>query len=159
MSKTRLALLMPVLACTLLVGCASAPQPTSAMLTYETKPEGAQLFEEGKPIGLAPVTRTYPGDGKQATVRTPLVTAVWPSGAKESFYTILPLGSDRVATIERPANAPGLQADLDNSKKSAQVREQEARRNTEALLRDQRRASDRCKRQQAGASLAIQDDC
>ena len=129
------------------------------MLTYETKPEGATLFEGGKSLGVAPVTRTYTGDGTSATVRTPLVTAVWPSGAKESYYTLLPLGSDRVATIERPAGAPGLQADLDEAKKIAQAREQAGRRNTEAVLRDQRRNSDRCRSQQAGASLAIADDC
>jgi hypothetical protein len=129
------------------------------MLTYETKPEGATLFEGGKSLGEAPVTRTYPGDGKSDTLRTPLVTAVWPSGAKESYYTILPLGADRVAVIERPAGAPGLQADLDQAKKIVQSREQSGRRNTEAALRDQKRNSDRCRNQQAGASLAIADDC
>lgn len=140
-------------------GCATAPPPTTALLTYETKPEGATLFEGGQSLGVAPVTRTYTGDGKSATVRTPLVTAVWPSGAKESYYTLLPLGSDRVATIERPAGAPGLQADLDRAKQIAQAREQASRRNTDAALRDQRRNSDRCRSQQAGASLAIADDC
>lgn len=151
--------LLALLAAAALAGCASAPAPTTAMLTYETKPEGATLFEDGKSLGLAPVTRTYNGDGKSTTLRTPLVTAVWPSGAKETFYTLLPLGADRVATIERPAAAPGLQADLDHAKKLAQTRDADARRTTDATLRDQRRASERCKRQQAGASLAVQDDC
>jgi hypothetical protein len=64
-----------------------------------------------------------------------------------------------VATIERPASAPGLQADLDHAKKGSQAREQSERRNMEAALRDQRRSSDRCKRQQSGTSLALQDDC
>ena len=92
-----------------LAGCANAPLPTSAQLTYETKPEGATLFEGGKSIGVAPVMRVYKGDGVAPSVRTPLVTAVWPSGAKESYYTVLPMGSDRVATIERPSGAPGEQ--------------------------------------------------
>lgn len=148
-----------LLAAAALTGCATAPPPTSAMLTYETDPEGATLFEGGKSLGSAPVTRTYAGDGKSDSVRTPLVTAIWPSGAKESYYTILPLGSDRVAVIDRPAGAPGLQADLDHAKKSVQAREQGERRSTESALRDQRRSSDRCKRQQAGASQAVQDDC
>ena len=148
-----------LLAFAALAGCATAPPPTTAMLTYETKPEGATLFEGGQSLGEAPVTRTYKAEGNASSVRTPLVTAVWPSGAKESYYTIVPLGSDRVATIERPAAAPGLQADLDHAKKVAQVREQAVRRNTEATLRDQKRSSDRCKAQQAGASLAIADDC
>ncbi len=154
--STALAMLATVVT---LAGCAAAPPPTAAMLTYETKPEGATLYEGGQAIGVAPVTRTYQGDGKSETLRTPLVTAVWPSGAKESYYTFLPLGADRVATIERPAGAPGLQADLEQAKQVAQSREKEVRRSTDAALRDQKRSSDRCKRQQAGASNAVQDDC
>lgn len=154
----RIAPWAALVAAVALGGCAT-PTPTSVMLTYQTQPEGATLYEGGQAIGVAPVTRTYPGDGTSGSLRTPLVTAVWPSGAKESFYTFLPLGADRVATIERPAAAPGLQADLDHAKKLAQSREQEARRSTESALRDQKRASDRCKRQQSGSSLAVQDDC
>ena len=101
-----------------LAGCASGPVAPSAKLTYETTPEGAALYEGGQAIGTAPITRTYAGDGKSDTIRTPLVTAVWPSGAKESYYTLVPPGSDRVANIARPANAPGLQADLDNARSS-----------------------------------------
>jgi hypothetical protein len=142
-----------------LAGCATPPAATSAMLTYETKPEGAQLFEGGQPIGVAPVTRTYAGDGKSDQVRTPVVTAVWASGAKESFYTFLPLGADRVAVIERPAAAPGLQADLDEAKKLATTRDQANRREVDARLREQKRNSDRCRAQQAGTSKAVQDDC
>jgi hypothetical protein len=141
-----------------LLGCATPP-PTTAMLTYETKPEGATLFEGGNNLGVAPVTRTYTGDGKSDSIRTPLVTAVWPSGAKESFYTFVPLGSDRVATIERPAGAPGLQADLDNGKKVADARAALAKRSTDNALRDARRDSERCRKQQSGASQALADDC
>ena len=157
--STRRFLCAALVAAAAAAGCATAPPPTAATLTYETKPEGATLFEGGQSLGVAPVTRTYAGDGKSETVRTPLVTAVWPSGAKESYYTLLPLGADRVATIERPAGAPGLQADLDHAKKSTQAREQAERRSTESALRDQRRSSERCKRQQAGAGQAVQDDC
>jgi len=143
-----------------LAGCGTAIAPTSAKLTYESKPEGAELFEGGKSIGTAPVTRTYSGDGKSDSVRTPEVIAVWPSGAKEGFYTFLKLGSDRVATIERPAAAPGLQADLDNAKKIASAREAEQRRKKEEVARDIARQSDRCKRQQAGVGPAAGvDDC
>jgi hypothetical protein len=142
-----------------LAGCATQPAPTSAMLTYETKPEGATLFEGGQSIGVSPVTRTYVGDGKSDSVRTPLVTAVWASGAKESFYTFLPLGADRVAVIERPAAAPGLQTDLDEAKKVATTRDQANRREVDARLREQKRDSDRCRAQQAGTSKAVQDDC
>lgn len=158
LSKSVL-MLGPLLALAALAGCANTPAPATALLTYETKPEGATLFEGGQPLGVAPVTRTYRGDGKSETVRTPLVTAVWPSGAKESFYTLLPLGADRVATIERPVTAPGLQGDLDHAKKLALAREQGARRDAEAQLRDQKRNSDRCRAQTSGASKALQDDC
>lgn len=142
-----------------LAGCATPTAPTSAMLTYDTRPEGATLYEGGQSIGVAPVTRTYAGDGKSATIRTPVVTAVWPSGAKETFYTNLPLGADHVATIERPAAAPGLQTDLDHAKKLVLTAEQIKRRDTEAQLREQRRNSERCRAQQAGTSKAVQDDC
>lgn len=150
-------MLLPAVAT--LVGCADGPVSQTAMLTYDTRPEGATLYEGGQSIGIAPVTRTYSGDGKSGSIRTPLVTAVWPSGAKESYYTIVPIGSDRIATIERPANAPGLQADLDSARKAAAAKEQEARRVKETQLREQARNSDRCKRQQSGASLAVADDC
>ncbi len=143
----------------LVAGCATPPAPTSALLTYETQPAGATLYETGQPIGMAPVTRTYSGQGQQQPIRTPLVTAVWPSGAKESFYTLLPLGSDRVATIVRPVGAPGLEVDQEHAKKLALTSEQMARRRNEDLQRDQRRNSERCRAQQSGASLAVQDDC
>ncbi len=143
-----------------LTGCAGGPVVTSGMLTYQTEPEGATLYEAGQPIGTAPVTRNYPGDGKSATIRTPEVTAVWPSGAKESYYTFIKPGADLVATIERPKNAPGLQADLDNAKKFSATREAEARRQKEDIARQVRQNSDRCKAQQAsGGPKAGFDDC
>jgi hypothetical protein len=143
-----------------LTACASGPVSQSSMLTYLSSPEGATLYEGGQAIGSAPVTRTYTGDGKSKNIRTPEVTAVWPSGAKESYYTFIDVGADRVATIERPKNAPGLQADLDNAKKFAAVREAEAVRKKEEIARDLKRGSDRCKEQQArGGPKAGVDDC
>ncbi len=157
--NARYALFAWRVALTAFGGCATPPPPTSALLTYETQPGGATLYEAGQVIGVAPVTRTYTGNGSTQPIRTPLVTAVWPSGAKESFYTLLPLGADRIATIERPVAAPGLEADREHAKKVVLAGEQEARRRKEALLRDQRRNSERCRAQQAGTSLAVQDDC
>lgn len=147
----------------MLTGCATAP--TRAMLTYQTTPVGAELFEGGKSIGVEPVTRTYvsdgkPGkDGKPADITTPEVKAVWPSGATTTFYTVLPVGADNNAVLERPANAPGLQADLDNAAKLENDRKLAAARNKELMRKDIARASDRCKAQQAGQSLAVSDDC
>lgn len=130
----------------LLAACADL-QPTDAMLTYESVPEGATIFEGGHALGVAPVTRTYPSNGKSAVIQTPEVTAVWPSGAKESFWTELPLGADRVAKIERPHGAPGLQVDLDQAKKVAAQREQAAARDKDAVRRDMARDSARCQAQ------------
>jgi hypothetical protein len=141
----------------LLAGCAELPRTKDAMLTFETVPEGATIFEGGQSLGVAPVTRTYKNDGQAATIKTPEVTAVWPSGAKESFWTMLPAGADRVATIERPKAAPGLQVDLDNAKKVALSKERDAQRAKDATARDIARASQRCKDQMAKGSLATND--
>lgn len=143
----------------LLAGCAAPGKSNQGMLTYETNPEGAQLFEGGQAIGTAPVTRTYQGDGKSPQIKTPEVTAVWPSGAKATFWSNIEVGSDRVATIERPAKAANLQVDLDNAVKFKLAREQQERREKADALREQARNSARCKSQQAGQSKAVLDDC
>lgn len=143
----------------LLVGCAAPGKSNQGQLTYETNPEGAQLFEAGQAIGTAPVTRTYTSDGKAPQITTPEVTAVWPSGAKASFWTKIDIGSDRATTIERPAKAPNLQADLDNASKFKLAREQEQRREKEDARREQNRNSARCKAQQSGQTKGVLDDC
>lgn len=159
MKKFILAAGMLALA-TLLAGCAAPGKSSQGQLTYESSPEGAQLFEAGQPIGTAPVTRTYGSDGKSPQITTPEVTAVWPSGAKASFWTRIDIGSDRVTTLERPAKAPNLQADLDNAAKFKLAREQEQRREKEDARRAQARDSARCKAQQAGqAKGSVLDDC
>jgi hypothetical protein len=142
-----------------LAGCADVPSH-SAQLTYETVPAGALLYEAGHPIGTAPVMRTYMGDGKSATITTPDVTAVWPSGAKTQFFTVLQVGADRVATLQRPKDAPGLQADLDHAKLVAATRRRAAEREKATLLNDIARNSARCKAQQSGATpITGTDDC
>lgn len=154
----RPALLTATLSLTaLLTGCATGPAATHATLTYETVPAGATIYEAGQSLGMAPVTRTYPQQGASATVRTPEVTAVWPSGAKETYYTLLPVGADRVATIERPQKAPRLQVDLDHAKQMADAAARDAQRNKEALARDMARNSQRCKDQMAKGNLATAD--
>jgi hypothetical protein len=140
-----------------LAGCANVPPPTEATLTYESKPLGATIFEGGQSLGVAPVTRTYKQQGTSASIRTPDVTAVWPSGAKSVYYTLLPVGADLQATIERPEGAPGLQADLDNAKQVALAIERDKQRNKEALARDIARSSQRCKDQMAKGNLATND--
>lgn len=159
----RAAVWIGIATAALLGGCASGPVASSALLTYESNPEGAQLFEAGQLIGTAPVTRTYnasPGMAAGASIRTPDVTAVWPSGAKESYYTLLPLGADRKATIERPAQAAGLALDQENAKKFIAARQAEATRAREAVARDVAKGSARCREQQSrGGAKAGVDDC
>lgn len=140
-----------------LVGCAGSPPPNEALLTYESVPEGAVILEGGQSVGVAPVTRTYRSDGKSASIRTPDVTAVWPSGAKATFWTFLKVGSDQVAEIQRPASAPGLQVDLDNARKFAAAKERDAARAKAATARDIARDSARCREQMAKGGGAISD--
>ena len=157
----RINSLLPPLVSALVVslaGCATPPR-TTGMLTYESVPDGAEIFEGGKSLGVVPVTRTYNSDGSSNSIRTPDVRAVWPSGAETSFYTYLAVGDDRVATLERPASTPGLQGDLDNAKTVVATRQREADRLKALQQADIARASARCKAQQAGDSKAVSDDC
>ena len=148
-----IACLAATAAIVLLAGCASAPR--GAKLTYETSPAGATLYEGGQSLGIAPQMRSYPGDASGGQIRTPDVTAVWPSGAKTVFYTFLKPGDDNVTTLTRPANAPNLQADLDNAKQYVSAEE----RLKAQQQRDQARNSARCQAQQQGGVVAGIDDC
>ncbi len=140
--------------CLILAGCASGPQ--GAKLTYETSPPGATLYEGSQSLGIAPVTKSYPSAGEGAQIRTAEVTAVWPSGAKTTFWTFLKPGDDNVTTLSRPANAPNLQADLDNAQQYASAEE----RLKAQQKRDQARASARCQAQTTGGGVvAGVDDC
>jgi hypothetical protein len=155
--RTRVLLGIPVTAA-LLSACA-ATAPKSAMLTYESVPDGAEIFEGGKSLGAVPVTRTYQSDGKSSAIHTPDVRAVWPSGAQTTFFTLLPVGSDRIATLERPADAPGRQQDLEHAKQVADARKRDAARNRGFQQTDINRASALCKREQARGSNGLSDDC
>jgi hypothetical protein len=141
-------------AAVLLGACASAP-PTRALLTYKSVPDGAQIYEGDKLLGMVPVTRTYNSEGTSGNITTPDVRAVWPSGAQTTYFTIIPVGSDRVATLERPADAPGLQKDLDNAKQVAADRE----RQRQLQQSDINRASARCRQAQTQGAQGLTDDC
>ena len=150
LTVSRLAALATI---ALLAGCASAPQ--GAKLTYETSPAGATLYEGTQSLGIAPATKAYPAAGEGAQIRTAEVTAVWPSGAKTTFWTFLKPGDDNVTTLTRPAGAPNLQADLDNAQKYASAEQ----RLKAQQARDQARSSARCQAQQQGGVNAGIDDC
>ncbi len=146
--------------CTLVAGLAgcAAPGPKSAMLTYESSPEGATLMLGNETLGVAPLTRTYMAGATGGLIRTPDVVAVWPSGARATYWTQLRPGADEVATIERPTNAAGLDKDLANAAKYVAAKDQEARRLKEANLREQARASAKCQKQlKSGQAPAIGD--
>ena len=158
MSFSRPAPLLVSVCAALLAACAGTP-PHKAMLTYESVPDGAQIYEGDKLLGPVPVTRTYESDGTAGSITTPDVRAVWPSGAATTYFTILPLGSDRVATLERPKDAPGVQQDLDHAKQVAQQRKQDTERRRREQQTDINRASARCKQEQAQGTQGLADDC
>lgn len=146
-----------VLCVAALAGCAAVPPATEVRLSYESDPPGATLYEGSLNLGVAPVTRTYAATPGSNTVRTPEVTAVWPSGARTPYYTLLPVGADRVATLERPTAAPGLQTDLAHAKQLATEQQRATQREQDAIARDMKRNSVRCKEQQAKGNLATND--
>lgn len=158
MRKRTLALLMICFSAALLGACA-ATAPRKAMLTYQSVPDGAQIFEGDKSLGTVPVTRTYDSDGTSGSITTPDVRAVWPSGAQTSYFTVIPPGSDRVATLERPADAPGLQQDLEHARQVAAQRKQDAERRRQEQQTEINQASARCKQEQAQGTQGLADDC
>jgi hypothetical protein len=86
--------------------------PPGAKLTYQTSPAGATLYEGGQSLGIAPVTKPILPPANGAQIRTPEVTAVWPSGAKT---VVLDQPESRATTTSPrcsvPPGAPNLQAD------------------------------------------------
>jgi hypothetical protein len=147
-------------AAALVAGCATpqAAPPTDALLTYVTVPPGATLYEGKEQIGIAPVTRRY-GGAKGGEITTPDVTAVWPSGAKVPYFTVLKPGDDRVATLSRPASAPGLDVDVANGEKVAKEAEAENARRKQSLQADVARSSARCQQQLQSGKTSGVDNC
>jgi hypothetical protein len=158
MAQRRLILLLAAVGAATLSACAGTV-PRKAMLTYESVPDGAQIYEGEKLLGTVPVTRTYGSDGSAGTVTTPDVRAVWPSGAQTTYFTIIPLGSDRVATLQRPSDAPGLQQDLEHAKQVAVSRKQDAERRRQEQQTEINQASARCKQEQLQGNHGLTDDC
>lgn len=133
--------------------------PTHAMLTYQSVPEGAEIFEGGKSLGTAPVMRTYLGAANAQKITTPDVTAVWPSGAKTSFFTVLPPNADRVATLARPADAPGLQQDLAFAQQLVAKHKLDAQHEADLKKGLIDRASPLCRQEQGNGTLGVAQDC
>ena len=137
-------------------GCATTG-PRTALLTYDSNPAGATIYEGGKPLGIAPVTRTYEFGESASSIAAPEVTAVWTSGAKASYWTNLSVHADLAATIDRPANVPGLDKDMAAAKPLLEQREREALRLKEENMRETARNSSRCREQMQKGNVATSD--
>ena len=150
----RLALLVSLSA--VFAGCATTGARTS-MLTYETNPAGATIYEGGKSLGIAPVTRTYEYTESVSRIATPEVTAVWTSGAKATYWTNLDVHADLAATIERPVSTPGLDQDLAAAKPLLEQRARDAEKLKQDNLRTLARDSARCRDQMQKGNVASND--
>jgi hypothetical protein len=157
--RYRTLILLLISASASLLGACAGTAPRTAMLTYESVPDGAQIYEGDKALGTVPVTRTYGADGTSGDITTPDVRAVWPSGAQTTFFTVLPVGADRVAKLERPSDAPGLQQDLEHAKQVTSARKQDEERRRQQQQTDINRASARCKQEQSQGSQGLTNDC
>jgi hypothetical protein len=146
------------LAALFLTACATAPV-TTALLTFETNPPGAKLYEGQVLLGDEPITKSYRVAEGANTVRTPEVTAVWPSGAKASFWTILSRGADEAAVIERPATATGLDKDNERAKVVMEARRKGEQKSAQQLRSDMARQSARCREQLASGVGAAVSSC
>ena len=149
----RLAMLASLVAA--FAGCASGPR--TAMLTYDSNPAGATIYEGGKSLGIAPVSRTYEFAPNVSCMATPEVTAVWTSGAQATYWTNISVNADLAATIERPSSTPGLDKDLAAAKPLLEEREREAQRLKDENMRTTARNSSRCREQMQKGNTATAD--
>ena len=95
-------------------GCASA-----YTVNVTASPAGATISQsDGSVVGQAPVTLNYNADPQFMSggcFRAMGLTATWTSGARAQTDSVLRLcqqGHVYNVHLERPANVPGLQADL-----------------------------------------------
>ena len=139
----KFALFSGVALLALLAGCGTPLKNTGA-LTYESLPQGATIYEGQTVLGVAPVTRTYIFPDNTTSLETPMVTAVWPSGAKATYWTNLPIHADLAATITRPASAPGLDKDQAYAQTILDEKAKEAQRMKEMNGHDMAHDSARC---------------
>ena len=154
MKKTNT--LLSALVILLISGCATGPNNT-ASLTFESRPEGAIIYEGQTELGIAPVMHTYTFPENTSTMETPVVTAVWPSGAKATYWTNLPIHADLAATINRPANAPGLDKDQANAQLVMDANSKEAQRVKEMNAHDLAHDSARCTSEMRSGSTMTSD--
>lgn len=100
----------------LLAAC-STTNPNVLAVTVYSQPEGAMLYEASKALGMTPYRLNYqltPALKQAGIVNAKPITAVWPSGARETYSMKYQLstGLNQYYTISRPQDAPGLEQDL-----------------------------------------------
>jgi len=107
-------------------------------LTVKSAPEGALISYGNKSLGLAPFVASLPSSDKaiskdaKGCYLTTGFTARWASGATAASPNPTTLcnglNADYVVEIARPADAPGLQADLQaaNERENALAKQREA---------------------------------
>jgi hypothetical protein len=111
--------------CLLLMGCATL-KPNQVSFTVYAEPPGAMLYEGDVSWGMAPQARIYTGDLKVGTIQTKPITAIWPSGARQTQHFNLPMKQgDRQAILSRPKEAPGLDRDLTFAAQLRSIKAQE----------------------------------
>lgn len=104
--------LIAILAIALLAGCA-----TRIQVDYLSDPPGSTLYEEGRPVGVTPLSLYYEQDQafkNGGCLRTKGMSAVWASGAKaETPYMDICSSKGLVQHIwlRRP-DVPGREVDM-----------------------------------------------
>lgn len=102
-----------------LFGCATQP-PNSLEVTFTSVPAGAMLVQNGAIVGQMPLTLTYTLTStniSQGFLRSTALTAQWASGTTATLSPTYnwQAGLSKLTsrtTFNRPAAAPGLDADM-----------------------------------------------
>lgn len=120
----------------ILLSACSTTNPNTLAVTIYTQPEGAILYEGSNALGMAPRQVGYqltPNHKQSGVVNASSITAVWPSGAKEtvSMQYQLNIGLSQYFTISRPMDAPGLEQDLAHAA-NLQARSANSKSNSDA---------------------------
>lgn len=100
-----------------LLSACSTTNPNLLAVSIYSQPEGAILYQESTALGMAPRRLNYqltPAEKQAGEVNAKTITAIWPSGAKETIKPkyYLTTGLNQYFTISRPMDAPGLEQDL-----------------------------------------------
>lgn len=112
MSKSSLVLTRFLAAMALigLVSCAAPLRQDQAKLTVSSNPPGATLTT-GSLSGIAPQTWIVNNIAGSTTTTAP-IRATWVSGATTTVSVTVARGQAQAFTIQRPSNAPGIDADI-----------------------------------------------